>query len=229
MSPTLRDPAVRGVLERLRALGAAEDPAAKARVRASESQLGTRIYGRERAELYRGAPIAVAPEVGELLYSLTLARGARTVVEFGGSLGFSTIHLAAALRDLGGGSVITTELDPQKAEALAANLAAAGLGDLVEIRAGDARETLRDIPKPVDLLFLDGWNDLYLEVLTLVEPALAGRALVVADMSEDDPHLVAYHERMHDREHGYATVDVPLDDGVVVSTRLARFEAPADG
>ncbi|MDQ6816170.1 MAG: class I SAM-dependent methyltransferase [Actinomycetota bacterium] len=220
MTCTLSTPAVRRVLDRLHVLSRIDDPPAKARVLAREVELGERVYGRERAELYRGAPLAIDPRVGELLYALTLARGASAVVEFGASLGCSTIYLAAALRDLGGGSLVTTELDHAKVRPLTANLEEAGLADLVEVRAGDAMRTLQGLARPVDLLFLDGWNDLYLAVLELLEPQLSDRALVIADMSENEPNLVAYREYVLDPGKRYATVEVPLDAGVVVSARV---------
>jgi predicted O-methyltransferase YrrM len=216
---TLRSERVRSVLEGLRAQSDAEDAPAIARMRAHERELGHRVYGRERAAMYGAtAPLAIKPEVGELLYVLALARRPRTTVEFGASLGFSTIHLAAAVRDLGAGKVITTELEPDRARAARENLAAAGLDDVVELRVGDALETLSDV-RDVDLLFLDGWNNLYRAVLDLVEPALTSGALVVADLSEGDPEQVPYCERMLDPNGGYLTVEVPLDAGVIVSVR----------
>lgn len=109
-------------------------------------------------------------------------------------------------------------MEPEKAEAARSNLAAAGLADVVDLRLGDALQTLGDV-REVDLLFLDGWNNLYLAVLDLLEPTLAPGALVVADLTEDDPEQVPYCERMHDPHGGYVTVDVPLDAGVVVSVR----------
>lgn len=220
---TLRSPPVAGVMARLIAAGAREDGASKTRVRAREAELGHKVYGRELAELYRTAPIAVTPEVGELLYVLAAASGARRIIEFGASLGFSTVHLAAAVRDAGaGGTVITTELDERKAEMATANLAEAGLADVVDLRVGDARETLVETPAPVDLLFLDGWNDLYLEVLELVQPRLRPGGLVVADLSPDDPASDAYRARLEDPASGYATTTVPLDAGIVVSVRYAQ-------
>lgn len=221
MMPALRSDAVTKVLRRLRAAGEAEDGPAKLRVRTRESELGQKIYGRERADLYGRAPIAITEEVGELLYMLALWRRARTIVEFGASLGVSTIYLAAAVRDAGSGRVITTELEPEKARLASANLAEAGLADLVDLRVGDALETLRDLAGPVDLLFLDGWNDLYLPVLELVAPHLAPGALVAADMSKDDPHHVLYREYVRDPARRYFTIELPLDDGVVLSVRLA--------
>jgi predicted O-methyltransferase YrrM len=222
VSGTLRSEAVVAVLDRLSAAGAEEDRAAKERVAAREAELGRKVYGRERSELYGTAPIAVTRDVGELLHVLAAAARACTIVEFGASLGFSTIHLAAALRDAGGGTVVTTELDERKARLARSNLVEAGLDDLVELRVGDARVTLRDLPAPVDLLFLDGWNDLYVAVLELVEPRLRSGALVVADLSADDPACAAYRAHVDDPARGLASVTLPLDAGVVVSVRLRR-------
>jgi predicted O-methyltransferase YrrM len=208
------------VLDDLRRLAETEDPAAIARMRAHERQLGKRVYGRERAAVYGAAPLSIKPEVGELLYVLALARRPGTIVEFGASLAYSTIHLAAAVRDAGEGVVITTEIEPDKARVARENLADAGLDDLVDLREGDALETLQDVRR-VDLLFLDGWNNLYLPVLDLLEPALTPGALVIADLSAGDAEQIPYCERMDDPETGYVSVEVPLDAGVVVSVRLA--------
>ena len=93
---------------------------------------------------YRGYAdnfLNVAPEYGRFLYQCARARRATRIVEFGTSMGISTIHLAAALRDMGGGQVIGSELEPGKALRARANLDAAGLADLVDVRVGDARET----------------------------------------------------------------------------------------
>lgn len=192
MGSVLASHEVRIVLEKLRSRGEAEDAVAKERVRAREHELGMRLYGRERAELCASAPLSIAPSVGELLHVLASACRARTIIEFGASFGVSTIYLAAALRDLDGSLLITTELVPEKGQLARQNLAQAGLADLVEVRVGDALETLRDLPADVDLLFLDGANDLYLSVLHLVEPRLRNGAIVAADLSRDDPHLLAY-------------------------------------
>jgi predicted O-methyltransferase YrrM len=220
MPSTLRSEAVTRVLARLREAGRAEDEPAKQRVRAREAEAGRKIYGRERADLYGQAPIAVTDEVGELLYVLVLAQRPRRVVEFGTSLGVSTLYLASAIRDAGDGMVITTEFQPEKAERASANLAEAGLADVIELRVGDALETLRDLDGPIDLLFLDGWNDLYLPLLEALEPHLRQGALVAADMSKDDPHHDRYRAHVRDPANGYFSTEVPLDDGVVISVRL---------
>ncbi|GLZ47330.1 O-methyltransferase [Actinomycetospora sp. NBRC 106375] len=186
MTSTLDAPAVHDELTGLLAAADAQEPELHARLATrfpgSSSDPGTRPTSDEDvADLLTDAYIAVPREVGELLALLLRATGARTVVEFGTSFGISTIYLAAALRDNGGGRVITTEIEPAKADAATASLRRCGLDDLVDVRVGDARETLRGLDGPVDVLLLDGWSTLYLPVLEIVEPALRPGALVVAD------------------------------------------------
>ena len=54
------------------------------RLAAREAELGAKFYGREQAEIVKGLPLAVTPEVGQILYALTLAARPRLVIEFGG-------------------------------------------------------------------------------------------------------------------------------------------------
>ena len=120
---------------------------------------------------YAGNFLSVSPEFGRFLYMCARICKAKRIVEFGSSMGISTIYMAAALRDMGGGVLIGTELEPSKAERAQANVAAAGLADLVEFRIGDARETLKPgVGGDIDMVMLDGAFTLYLSVLTLLEP-----------------------------------------------------------
>ena len=226
MRSTLSSPAVVRLLDRLYARVAAEDEPARQRVRALEARLGRRLSQEQRYEAYGPAPLAIKRDVGKLLYLLTVSRRPRTVVEFGASLGISTLHLASALRDCGGGSLITTELLPGKSDAARANLAEVGLDDLVELRVGDALNTLAQLDRDVDMAFLDGRNDLYLDVLGLLEPHLGSAALVVADLSADDPDLIPYLEHVRDPANGYVSVELPLAAGVEVSVRVSPAKEP---
>jgi predicted O-methyltransferase YrrM len=190
-------------------------------VREREAELGTRLPQEERYEIYGAAPLAITRDVGRLLYLLALG-SRRRVVEFGCSLGISTIFLAAAIQDGNGtGSLITTELLPDKAEATRRHLAEAGLEHLVEVRTGDAMATLESLEAPIDLLFLDGRNDLYGAVLRLLESHLAPGALIAADLNTEDPDLLPYLEYVRDPDNGYQSLQVPLGDGVELSARTA--------
>ena len=122
---------------------------------------------------------------------LVRATGARSIVEFGTSFGISTLHLAAGLRDNGGGRVITTEFESSKAARARANFVAGGLADLIELREGDAVETLEhDLPTQIDLVLLDGAKGLYPTVLTLLEEHLKPGAMIVADNADRSPEYL---------------------------------------
>ncbi|HEY3741412.1 MAG TPA: O-methyltransferase [Bryobacteraceae bacterium] len=137
-------------------------------------------------------PLPVSRETGVLLYMLARSSRARTIVEFGTSFGISTLHLAAALRDNGGGHLITCEFEPSKIARARDNLKAAGLIDLVEIRGGDALQTLSvNLPETIDLLLLDGAKALYPEILKLLESHLRSGALIVADNADYSPEYLA--------------------------------------
>jgi predicted O-methyltransferase YrrM len=219
MTSTLDTAPVHDELDRLLAAADAQEPELHARLAARYPGTGP-TSDADAADLLTDAYIAVPREVGELLALLVRATGARTVVEFGTSFGISTIYLAAAVRDNGGGRVVTTEIETAKADAAAATLRRCGLDDLVDLRVGDALATLRDLPGPVDLLLLDGWSALYLPVLDLVEPALRPGALVVADDTSLFPEVLApYLARVRDPRAGYRSVDLPLGDRLEVSVR----------
>jgi predicted O-methyltransferase YrrM len=169
------------------------------------------FYGNVR-ELF----LPVSAETGKLLYMLARSSKAKSVVEYGTSFGISTIHLAAALKDNGGGNVIGSEFEPGKVARARENLAAAGLSALVDIREGDALETLaRDLPQSIDLVLLDGAKILYSKILALLEPHLKSGALVVADNADDSPEFL---ERIRDPKNGY--LSVPFSDDVELSIRL---------
>lgn len=158
-----------------------------------------------------GNYLNVSPDYGRFLYMCARARRATRIVEFGTSMGVSTIYLAAALRDMGGGRLIGTELEPGKVARARANLAATGLDDLVEIRQGDARTTLADIDGDVDLLLLDGAFTLYLPILKLLEPHLKPGALVLAENAfELAGGYLAY---VRDPANGYLSQPLPIDAG----------------
>lgn len=160
--------------------------------------------------------LPVSRETGALLYMLARSMRARTIVEFGTSFGISTLHLAAALRDNGGGRLITSEFEPSKAARARKNLRDGGLIDLVELRQGDALVTLAaDLPETIDLLLLDGAKPLYPDILALVESRLRPGALVVADNADDSPD---YLKRVRSPAHGY--LSVPFAEDVELSMRL---------
>jgi predicted O-methyltransferase YrrM len=164
----------------------------------------------------RDLPLPISRETGTMLYMFARSIGAKSIVEFGTSFAISTLHLAAALRDNGGGRLLTTEFEPSKVARARENLTAGGVIDLVEIRVGDALKTLStDLPETIDLLLLDGAKSLYPDILSLVESRLRPGALVVADNADYCPE---YLTRVRSPASGY--LSTPFGGDVEVSMRL---------
>jgi predicted O-methyltransferase YrrM len=136
-----------------------------------------------RASLGAGLPpIAVAPNQGKLLHLLARMLGATRILEVGTLGGYSAIWLARALPPAG--RVITLELDPKHAEVAQANIDRAGLTDKVEIRLGEASETLRLLSQesagPFDLVFIDADKPSTPEYLTrAIELSRPGGLIVI--------------------------------------------------
>ena len=147
------------------------------------------LYGR-----LKHLPLPVSRETGALLYMLARSSNARTIVEFGTSFGISTLHLAAALQDNGGGRLITTEFEPSKAARARANLTAGGL---------------------IDLVLLDGAKALYPEILSPVESRLKSGALIVADNADMSPDYLKF---VRSPANGYMSVAFAED--VELSMRI---------
>ena len=139
------------------------------------------IFRKLRPEDMRDAYLPLSRDQGEFLYDLLVRKQATNVVEFGTSFGVSTLYLAAAMRQTGG-RVITTELLANKCTVARRNFADAGLEGIIDLREGDAMATLKsNVPPNIDLLLLDGWNDLYLPLLQLLEPLFRPGTLIYTD------------------------------------------------
>ena len=212
MISSLHDPRVARVLQSLHAESEAVDPPLLAAAEGKELS--------ERTALLDRAFIPVSPDAGRLLYALVRGSAPGTAIEFGTSFGISTIYMAAAIRDRGTGTVITTELHPGKAESARGYIKDAGLLEMVDLRVGDALETLKGTKREVSMVFLDGWKNVYLPVLKLLEPSLLPGALVAADDLDLFPEVLKpYLEYVRNPENGYVSVAIPIGDAMELSAR----------
>jgi caffeoyl-CoA O-methyltransferase len=111
--------------------------------------------------------IQVSPNEGKLLQLLAEVVGARRVLEIGTLGGYSAINLARGMTE--DGTLISLEIDERRAEVARHNVEHAGLGEMVEIRGGDARELLAELveenEEPFDLVFIDADKQSYPEYL----------------------------------------------------------------
>ena len=218
MTTTLQDPRVATVLDRMYT----ESKNQMSLLRAKHGELGRPMTTQERAEALSEFYIPVIPEAGRLLYALVRATRPTTVVEFGMSFGISAVHLASAVRDNGNGRVVTTELSDTKIAAAKKTFAETGLDDVITILEGDALTTLADLVGPVDFVLLDGWKDLYLPVIKLLEPRLSTGALIIADntsAADSRPYL----DRVRNPDNGYVSFNflVRESDSMEISCRTA--------
>lgn len=157
-----------------------------ARWAAVDEYVAGHLLGRDEALAAALAANAAAglPEIdvsatqGRMLQLFARMVGARRILEVGTLGGYSTIWLARALPE--GGRLVTLEIDPHHAEVARGNIAAAGLGDRVEVITGPAIDALRSLDGAFDFIFIDAdkpSNVAYLtEALRLSRP---GTAIVV--------------------------------------------------
>jgi predicted O-methyltransferase YrrM len=216
MATTLQDPRVETVLDRMYA----ETKNQMSQLRERHGQLAQPMTTAERSEAMSEFYIPVTPDAGRLLYALVRATRPTTVVEFGMSFGISAIHLAAAVRDNGVGRVVTTELSATKIAAAKKTFAETGLDDVITILEGDALTTLEGLDGPVEFALLDGWKDLYLPVIKLLEPSLTTGALVVAD-NASAADMAPYLDRVRKPANGYTSFNflVRESDSMEISCR----------
>jgi predicted O-methyltransferase YrrM len=219
VTSTLHDPKVAAALDRMFAESAAQFAAM--RDGSTDFSRLASATAQERADAFSDFYLPVTQDAGRLLYSLVRAARPATVVEFGMSLGISAIHLASAVRDNGSGRVVTTELSAAKVAAAKKTFAEVGLDDLIEVLEGDAVATLGALDGPVDFVLLDGWKELYVPVLELLEPRLSPGALVVAD-NTSMAELAPYLDYVREPANGYVSVNFPArdSDSMEISCRV---------
>jgi predicted O-methyltransferase YrrM len=162
---------------------------------------------------------AVAPTTGRFLFSIVAPQADCEVLEIGGSRGYSSIWLAAGVRNLGG-RLVSLEHDPPKVAAWRTNVAEAGLEEWAELVEGDARETLAGIEDVFDIVFIDAEKDDYEELFQLARPKLEPGGLVVADNVISHPDPLALYSRARQADPTLVSVTVPLDRGLELSVVL---------
>lgn len=142
---------------------------------------------------FKDVYLSISKEQGIDLVKLIVKKEFKNIVEFGTSFGISTLFLATGVKETGG-KILTTELIESKAQKAIENFKQAGVDDLIDVRIGDAMETLVNYDSPIDLLLLDGWKDLYLPLFEMLEPNFHQDTIIYvdnADMSETRSFLEA--------------------------------------
>lgn len=123
--------------------------------------------------------LAISEEDGRFLRVLVATRGTRRALEIGGASGYSGIWIGQGLRQTGG-RLISIEYDPVRAQEAAANIARAGLSDIVQVIHGDAFAEVPKLDGTFDMIFLDAWKQDYKRFLDMTFPRLDGGGVFLA-------------------------------------------------
>jgi len=169
--------------------------------------------GTPRLERLRQVP----RETGRFLALAAASAPPGPWVEIGTSAGYSAMWLALAARERGA-RLITFELLAEKARIARETIALAGVGDVVELREGDAVDGLAAIDG-VSFCFLDAEKDVYLRCWQTVAPKLVPGALFLAD------NVISHRADMEDflaavdSDPRVDSVIVPIGSGVLFARR----------
>jgi predicted O-methyltransferase YrrM len=218
----LGDPALDALLDRLHEASLGQDEAMgqffQARAQAGEDLSPDKGAVRD---FLADKLVALDRDKALFCHRLCRALGAKRIVEAGTSYGVSTLYLAAAVRDNGGGVVIGTENEPAKVAAARANFAEAGLANFIELREGDLRDTLADLSGPIDFMLIDIWTPMARPALALVAPHLRRGAVVICDNTKTyREYYRDYFAFIADPANCLSTMTLPFDGGLEFTVRL---------
>jgi caffeoyl-CoA O-methyltransferase len=183
-----------------------------------------RLEREDAAEREQGLPPEqrsrqVEPTTGRFLFSLVAPQTDCEVLELGGSRGYSSIWIAAGVRNLGG-RLLSLEHDQVKVEAWRRNVEEAGLEEWAELLEGDAFEQLPQIDDVFDVVFLDAEKDDYEELFRLAREKIEPGAVVVADNVLSHPNPLANYSAARQADPTLLSVTVPLDRGLELTVVL---------
>ena len=170
----------------------------------------------------------IGPLAAQFLKMLVLMTGARRILEIGMFTGYSTLAFAEALpKD---GRVVTCEINPETTEIARQCLSASPHGRKIEIRLGPALNSLKVIPGPFDLCFIDAdkdrYGDYYDACMNLVRP----KGVIVLDnmlrsgkvLNPSDPGSQVI-DTLNKRIRNDARVEnvlLPVRDGLMLVVKL---------
>jgi predicted O-methyltransferase YrrM len=178
-------------------------------------------HGRENDARVSERPrmmLNLEPATAQLLSILVRASGVTRAIEVGTSNAYSTIWLAWSLAPAGG-RIVSIDRNPDKHALARENLRRADLLDRVELRTGDAAEIVRTLPGPFDLVFLDADRRKFPEILQILLPKLASKALVIADNVLSHPEEIAEYLKLISSLADFQHTTVPVGKGLSIAYR----------
>ncbi|HEX4742168.1 MAG TPA: class I SAM-dependent methyltransferase [Caulobacteraceae bacterium] len=222
MPSVLNDPKLDSMLSGLHLASKAQDEAIE------------RYYFKERAGPWLGMEprdhafmadklVALDRQKAEFCYMICRAIGARRIVEVGTSFGVSTLYLAAAVRDNGGGIVFAAENEPAKVKQARDNFEAAGLTSFIDLHEADVIEACERFAAPIDFVLFDVWSHVVRPVLDVLLPRLRPGAVICTDATAGERSRKNYAELFEILENpacGFRTMTMPFEGGFELSVKL---------
>jgi predicted O-methyltransferase YrrM len=169
------------------------------------------------------AALAAGPETAGLLNLMIRMTGAKLIVEVGTSMGYTALWLGEAARATSGRVIGTEALESKHAIAMD-YITRAGLADIVEVRLGDAKESVAAIDGPIDLAFVDAWKTDYIAYFDMLLPKITVGGALVADNITFPASNAETMAEYTDYVRGHANVRsdlVPIGNGIEVSVKTA--------
>jgi predicted O-methyltransferase YrrM len=161
--------------------------------------------------------LAISAEDGRFLRLLVATGHTQRGLEIGGASGYSAIWIGLGLRETGG-RLVTIEYDPTRAKEAAANVAKAGLSDIVQVVSGDAFKEIPKLQGQFDFVFLDAWKRDYQRFFDLMFPRMPKGSLFVAhNVINKRSEMPDFLHTVETRPDLFTTIVAPAGEGVSVS------------
>lgn len=164
--------------------------------------------------------LAVSSEMGSFLRNMALSCRASRILELGSSHGVSTLYFADALRQLGGGTVVATELDTAKCAKIREHVQAADLMRYVDLREGDVFNSVAELDGTFDMVFIDVWANLYLDLFKQIERHLRPGSIVLADNMYTAEDAVRPYKQYIDESPRFSSLTMDFESGVEFTVTL---------
>lgn len=163
--------------------------------------------------------LAVSQEDGRFLRMLVTSSGTKRALEIGAASGYSAIWIGLGLRETGG-RLVTIEYDPVRAKEAQANIAKAGLSDIVSVVPGDAFKAIPGIQGSFDFVFVDAWKRDYQRYFELVYPRMPVRGVFVAhNVLNKKSEMGDFLSTIETHPNLFTTIVAPSGEGVSVSVK----------
>jgi caffeoyl-CoA O-methyltransferase len=166
--------------------------------------------------------LAISPEDGQFLRMLVASTGRKRALEIGAAEGYSAIWIGLAMRDTGG-TLVTIEYDPARAKVAAANVARAGLDDVVTVLSGDAFVEIPKLTGTFDCVFVDAWKRDYIKFFDLTYPRLDEGGLFLGhNVINKKSEMSDFLDRIATHPDLFTSIVAPGGEGVSVSYKRRR-------